>query len=103
MTQLQDWASQFCAELEKQSSARAAQVESLLFCGDYQAIREWLEQWEAEDAEPESLRASYRQTVEKLRRLRQRQINGEASADVLGGTTALTLLPERTVTLDSGD
>jgi exonuclease III len=90
MTQIQDWADQFCAELEKQSSARAAQVESLLFTGDYQAIREWLDQWEAEDTEPDSLRVKYRQTVEKLRRLRQRQINGEASADVLGRTTALT-------------
>lgn len=102
MTQLQDWASQFCAELEKQSSARAAQVESLLFCGDYQAIREWLAQWEAEDAEPESLRVKYRQTIEKLRRLRQSQINEEASADSLRRSSA-GQLPERTVTLDLGD
>jgi exonuclease III len=102
MTRLQDWASQFCAELEKQSSARAAQVESLLFCGDYQAIREWLAQWEAEDAEPESLRVKYRQTIEKLRRLRQSQINEEASADSLRRSSA-DRLPERTVTLDSGD
>ncbi len=49
MTQLSDWASQYRSDLEKQSSARAAQVESLLTVGDYEAIREWLDQWEQED------------------------------------------------------
>lgn len=73
MTQLQEWASQFCAELEKQSSARAAQVESLLISGDFDAIREWLDQWESEDKAPDSLRSSYREVRSELRKERHRQ------------------------------
>lgn len=88
MTQLSEWAAQYRAEIEKLASARAAQLESLLIAGDYQAIREWLDQWEAEDGELDSLRVRYRQTVEKLRLSRQRQINGEASAKDLAGPSA---------------
>ena len=88
MTQLSEWAAQYRAEIEKLASARAAQLESLLIAGDYQAIREWLDQWEAEDGELDSLRVRYRQTVEKLRLSRQHQINGEASAKDLAGPGA---------------
>jgi hypothetical protein len=59
MTQLLEWADQYRAEIEKLSSARAAQVESLLTDGDYEAIREWLNQWEQEDKVPDSLRNHY--------------------------------------------
>lgn len=55
MTELSDWADQYRGELEKQSSTRAAQVESLLSAGDYEAIREWLDQWKAEDNARNSL------------------------------------------------
>jgi exonuclease III len=69
MTQLQeDWAEQYRSELEKQSSARAAQIESLLFAGDYEAIREWLDQWEQEDKDPDSLRQQYRKVRSQLRK-----------------------------------
>ena len=96
MTQLQEWADQYRAEIEKESSARAAQIESLLIAGDYEAIREWLDQWESEDKEPGSLRSRYRETRRELRqeRYRQRQhqlygsmlnkITGKASTAVIG-------------------
>lgn len=55
IAELSEWADQYRNEIEKQSSARAAQVESLLFSGDYEAIREWLSEWESEDKSPDSL------------------------------------------------
>jgi hypothetical protein len=80
MTQLSEWASQYRAEIEKQSSARAAQIESLLIAGDFDAIREWLDQWEAEDKAPDSLRQRYARARKELRqgrfRQRQRQLYG---------------------------
>ena len=95
MTQLLQWAEQYRSELEKQSSARAAQIESLLTAGDYEAIREWLDQWEVEDKVPDSPRQRYLEVRLELRqeRYRQRQqqlygsmldrITGKASADEL--------------------
>jgi hypothetical protein len=100
MTQLQEWASQYRAEIEKESSARAAQIESLLIAGDFEAIREWLAQWEAEDEAPGSVRQRYRSVRSELRkeRYRQRQqqlygevidkITGKASTDSLIGSGA---------------
>jgi hypothetical protein len=104
MTELSDWTDQLRAELEKQSSARAAQVESLLTAGDYQAIAEWLSQWQAEDKAPDSLFKRYRDARSELRkeRYRQRQqqlygsvidriTNKEASTDSLDGSGADSL------------
>ncbi len=100
MTQLSERASQYRSELEKQSSARAAQVESLLTAGDYEAIREWLGEWETEDKAPNSLYQQYRSTRQELReeRYRQRQqrlygsmldkITGKASTKSLTGSGA---------------
>ncbi len=73
MTQLTDWVDQYRSELEKQSSARAAQLESLLTAGDYEAIREWLTQWEREDKAPGSLRQRYREVRSQFRQERDRQ------------------------------
>lgn len=88
MTQLSEWADQYRSELEKQSSARAAQVESLLTAGDYEAIREWLDQWEAEDKAPNSLHNRYREARSKLReerqRQRQRQLYGSVLDKIMG-------------------
>jgi hypothetical protein len=72
MSQISEWASQYQSELEKQSSARASQVESLLFAGDYEAIREWLDEWEQEDKNPDSLRSRYREVRSQLRQERYR-------------------------------
>lgn len=103
MTQLSDWASQLKNELEKQTGARAAQVESLLFSGDFDAIREWLEQWESEDKVSDSLRQRYCVARRKLRqeRYRQRQqqlygqvidkITGKASTKSLTGSGASSI------------
>ena len=66
--QLNDWADQYQAELEKQASDRGATVESLLLSGDFNAIREWLELWEEEDKAPDSLRQKYNKTYAKLKR-----------------------------------
>ena len=100
MTQLLQWADQYRSELEKQSSARASQVESLLIAGDYEAIREWLDEWEAEDKNPDSPRQQYRKVRSELRKERYRQrtqqlygevidrITGKASTDSLTGSGA---------------
>lgn len=70
MTNLLDWAEQYRSELEKQSSARAAQIESLLTVGDYEAVREWICQWEGEDSLPDSHWQRYcearSQVIEKI-------------------------------------
>jgi hypothetical protein len=91
MTQLQDWADQYRSELEKQSSARAAQIESLLTAGGYEAIRDWLRQWENEDKEPDSLRQRYRSARSQLRqeryRQRQHQLYGEVIDRITGKGT----------------
>jgi hypothetical protein len=103
MTQLSDWASQLKNELEKQTGARAAQVESLLFSGDFDAIREWLEQWQQEDKDPSSLLQRYRSVRSKLRKERYRQhqqqlygqvidkIKGKASTKSLTGSGASSI------------
>ena len=93
MSQIQDWAEQYRTELEKQSSARAAQVESLLIAGDFDAIGEWLAQWESEDKAPDSLSSRYRQARCELRkeryRERQRQLYGSYQVAV-GGVILIT-------------
>jgi ribosomal 50S subunit-associated protein YjgA (DUF615 family) len=95
MTQLSDQADQLRAELEKQSSARAAQVESLLTAGDYEAIREWLDQWESEDKAPGSLRQRYRDARSELRkeryRQRQQQLYGSVIEKITGKATTKSL------------
>jgi ribosomal 50S subunit-associated protein YjgA (DUF615 family) len=83
MTQLQEWADQYRAEIEKESSARAAQVESLLIAGDYEAVREWLDQWESEDKAPGSLRSRYRETRSELRKERYRQSQHQLYGSVI--------------------
>jgi hypothetical protein len=85
--ELSDWADQYHSELEKQSSARAAQVESLLIAGDYEAIREWLTQWEEEDKVSGSLRSRYRETRRELRQERYRQRQHQLYGSVLDKIT----------------
>jgi chromosome segregation and condensation protein ScpB len=109
VSQLSEWTSQYRGELEKQSSSRAAQVESLLTAGDYEAIREWLGEWEAEDKAPNSLYQRYRSARLELQqeRYRQRQqrlygsmldkITGKASTKSLSRSGA-DLLPDQTKT-----
>jgi hypothetical protein len=87
MTQLQEWADQYRAEIEKESSARAAQVESLLIAGDYEAVREWLDQWESEDKAPGSLRSRYRETRSELRKERYRQRQHQLYGSVIDRIT----------------
>jgi hypothetical protein len=101
--ELSDWADQYRGELEKQSSARAAQIESLLTAGDYEAIREWIDQWLAEDSSRSSLLNRYREVRSQFREARQRQrqrqlygsvidrITGKASTDSLTGSGAGSL------------
>lgn len=103
MTELSDWADQYRGELEKQSSTRAAQVESLLTAGDYEAIREWLDQWKAEDNARNSLYQRYCEARSELRKARYRQrqhqlygsmldkITGKASTEDLAGPGADSL------------
>jgi hypothetical protein len=83
MTTLTDWADQYRSEIEKQSSARAAQIESLLIAGDYDAIRDWLRQWEEEDKDPDSLRQRYRSARSELRKERYRQRQQQLYGSVL--------------------
>jgi hypothetical protein len=60
--QLTEWADQLRSELERQSSARAAQIESLLNAGDYLAIQDFLNEWQSDDSQPDSLWQRYQQT-----------------------------------------
>ena len=87
MTQLLQWAEQYRSELEKQSSARAAQIESLLTTGDYEAIREWLDQWEQEDKAPDSLHYQYRSARLELRQERYRQRTQQLYGSILDKIT----------------
>lgn len=64
---LTQWADQLLSELERQSNARAAQLESLLTTGDYPAIEDFLNEWKAEDSEPDSVFSRYQQTRVLLR------------------------------------
>ncbi len=95
MTQLSDQADQLRAELEKQSSARAAQVESLLTAGNYEAIAEWLSQWQAEDKAPDSLFKRYREARQNLlkerQRQRQQQLYGSVIDRITGKATTKSL------------
>ena len=73
---MDDWADQIRAELEKQAANRAATLESLFLSNDYEAIRDWLAEWEMEDSSPDSLTNRYQQTLSLLRierQLNQRQ------------------------------
>ncbi len=87
LTELSDWVDQYLAELEKQSDARAAQIESLLTAGDYEAIREWLSEWESEDKEPGSLRSRYREASLELRQERYRQRQHQLYGSVINRIT----------------
>ena len=87
IAELSEWADQYRNEIEKQSSARAAQVESLLFSGDYEAIREWLSEWESEDKSPDSLWQRYRESRSKLRQERYRQRQHQLYGEVLNRIT----------------
>jgi hypothetical protein len=73
--------------LEKQSSARAAQVESLLTAGDFDAIREWLSQWLAEDSSKDSLLNRYREARSQFREERQRQRQQQLYGSVIDKIT----------------
>ncbi|HEY9707700.1 MAG TPA: hypothetical protein V6D48_05800 [Oculatellaceae cyanobacterium] len=111
MTELSDWADQYRGDLEKQSSSRAAQIEALLMSADYEAIAEWLQQWQAEDNTRNSLYQRYRKARSELReeRYRQRQqrlygsvidrITGKVSADELQ-TRSADPLPATDKTID---
>ena len=70
MTPESEWVEQYRGELEKQCSARAAQVESLLFAGDFEAIIDWLNQWQQEDERHNSPRNGYRRAVSEYRQVR---------------------------------
>ncbi len=89
--ELSDWTDQYRNEVEKESSARAAQIESLLIAGNYEAIREWLSEWEGEDKAPGSLRQRYARARAELRqerfRQRQRQLYGEVINKITGAST----------------
>jgi hypothetical protein len=81
--------------LEKQSEARAAQVESLLTVGDYEAIREWLDHWLAEDSSIHSLLNRYREARSRFREARQghrrRQLYGEVIDRITGKASTKSL------------
>ncbi len=87
IAELSDWADQYRSEVEKQSSARAAQVESLLTAGDYEAIREWIDQWQAEDSSRNSLLNRYREARSQFREERQRQRQQQLYGSVIDRIT----------------
>ena len=86
MTQLSDWVDQYRAELEKEVSNRAALIEGLLLAGDYQACRDWLDQWQEEDNSEESPAYKYNQAKILLRL--SRSFRGKTSADEMKAPSA---------------
>ena len=74
MNELLEWADQYQSELYKQSSERAALIKVLLDSADYQTIKDYLEQWESEDAAPDSPAQKYRRTLDSLQSLIQTKI-----------------------------
>ncbi|HAJ63939.1 MAG TPA: hypothetical protein DCP31_35775 [Cyanobacteria bacterium UBA8543] len=66
----EDWVDQYCIEFEKECSARAAQVESLLFAGDFDAIIDWIKQWQQEDRGYNSQSSRYRRALSEYRQIR---------------------------------
>lgn len=83
---MDDWADQIRAELEKQAANRAATLESLFFSSDYEAIRDWLNEWEMEDSSHDSLVNRYQQFLSLLqmeRQLNQRQCFRGSGAEFL--------------------
>ena len=76
---LADWADQYKAELSKQSADRAALLEGLIFASDFDAIIDWLNQWQQEDSVPNSLAQKYQQTLTLLRLKQWCQSKGEVS------------------------
>ncbi len=85
--ELSDWADQYRGELEKQSSARAAQIEALLIAGDFDAIREWVDQWQSEDSSRNSLLNRYREARSQFREERQRQRQKQLYGSVIDKIT----------------
>ena len=88
MTQLSDRAEQCRSKLEKQSASRAAQIESLLTAGDYDAAREWINEWEQEDKDPDSLFQRYREVRSELRQQRYRERQHQLYGSVIEKITA---------------
>jgi exonuclease III len=86
VTQLSDWCDQYRAELEKNASERAATIEGLLIVGDYQACRDWLDQWQEEDNCEESPAYKYNQAKTLLRL--SRCCRGKTSADEMENPSA---------------
>ncbi len=74
--------------LEKQSASRASQIESLLTAGDYEAIREWIDEWESEDKELNSLHQQYREARSQLRQERYRQRQHQLYGSVIERITS---------------
>ncbi len=93
--ELSDWVEQYRSELEKECSAHTSQIESLLIAGDYEAIREWLSEWEEEDKVSGSLRSRYREARSELRqerfRQRQRQLYGSVIDRITGKASTKSL------------
>lgn len=87
MPDLVEWADQYQAEIEKQCSARASQIESLLIVGDFDAIREWLDQWQSEDKAPDSPRNRYQKVCSELREKRSHQHQQQLYGSVIDRIT----------------
>jgi hypothetical protein len=60
---MDDWLDQLTADIESQASSRSDILESLFRTGDFEAIRDWLDEWEKEDNQPDSLRLRYNKVI----------------------------------------
>lgn len=56
---MDDWLDQLRADIEDQATARVDTLESLFRTGDFEAIRDWIDEWEKEDQHFNSLRVRY--------------------------------------------
>lgn len=60
---MDDWLDQLRADIEDQATARADTLESLFRTGDFEAIRDWIDEWEKEDQHFNSLRVRYNKAL----------------------------------------
>lgn len=73
MSEQSEWMEQLSAELQKQASERVAKLESLILVGDFDAMLDWVREWEIEDQAKDSLFQRYRQARKQFRLERANQ------------------------------
>lgn len=76
----EDWADQYLHELQTQSEWRSNMLQGLIAAQDYEACREFIDEWEQDDKHPNSLAQKYNRAAGRLRQLRTNATNTSANS-----------------------